>query len=122
MGKSTLSRAARMLVSMKEAENFRLYSAITQELGRDIASGSTILDFCCGDGKSVYLLRNFGFNAFGVDIRLNREDEFLRLIPSDLKYRLPFDDETFDFIFSYQVLEHAKNLPEVLSEMCRVLK
>lgn len=35
---------------------------------------------------------------------------------------LPFDDKTFDFVFSIAVLEHVKNVRKALQEMNRVLK
>ncbi len=35
---------------------------------------------------------------------------------------LPFDDQTFDSIFSTEVFEHIFNLPEILNELNRVLK
>src|SRR5712692_803886 len=107
---------------MDKTKEINLYRAIAKELGRDITSESTILDFGCGEGEMVYQWRNLGFNAFGVDIKLTMQDAFLRLIPNEGKYRIPFEDETFDFIFSNQVLEHVKNLPNALSEMYRVLK
>ncbi len=37
-------------------------------------------------------------------------------------YRIPFDDNSFDYVFSNQVLEHVQNYPEALSEIYRVLK
>lgn len=107
---------------MDKTKTVNFYRAIANELGHDITSESAILDFGCGEGEMVYQLRNLGFKAFGVDIKLGTQDAFLRLIPNEGKYRIPFDDDTFDFIFSNQVLEHAKNLPAALSEMYRVLR
>ena len=37
-------------------------------------------------------------------------------------HKLPFDNESFDFITSYEVLEHVKDPDLVLSEINRVLK
>src|SRR5262245_57555888 len=107
---------------MDKMKEINLYRDIAKELKHDITAQSTILDFGCGEGETVYQLRSLGFNAYGVDIKLSRQETFLRLIPSEGKYRIPFDNDTFDFIFSDQVLEHAKNLPEALSEMNRVLR
>jgi len=55
---------------MDKTKEINLYRAIAKELGRDITSESTILDFGCGEGEMVYQWRNLGFNAFGVDIKL----------------------------------------------------
>ena len=111
---------------------------IIEGLGHRLNAEATILDFGCGAGRSVHVLRDFGYKAYGCDIAMdadttyNSEDEdidtdsmvrqnILRLI-SDNPYSLPFEDGTFDFIFSEQVLEHVQNYSEVTSELCRILK
>ena len=40
----------------------------------------------------------------------------------DGSYRIPFPDESFDFLYSNSVLEHVEDLDAALSEMRRVLK
>jgi len=35
---------------------------------------------------------------------------------------LPFKDNSFDIVFSYGVLEHINNLPELVKEVYRILK
>ena len=37
-------------------------------------------------------------------------------------YRLPFDDNTFDFIYSFSVFEHVQNYSESIAELARILK
>jgi ubiquinone/menaquinone biosynthesis C-methylase UbiE len=107
---------------MNDARTIQLHKAILRELGHEIGSNSTILDFGCGEGKTVHQYRKAGFNAFGADILLHEENDFLRLISIKENYRIPFDNETFDFVFSEQVLEHARNYRQALSEIHRVLK
>jgi SAM-dependent methyltransferase len=112
---------------MKNEENhtqiIQLHRAILHELGYEINQKSTILDFGCGAGEMVDQYRNAGFNAFGADIELERENEFLRLIRNDKNgYHIPFGDKTFDFIFSDQVFEHVQNYSQALSEIWRILK
>lgn len=104
---------------------------ILKELGYDLNQKSMILDFGCGAGKSVQQLRLLGYQGFGCDIRIDdkvsREIKLLhnkniiRLINAS-PYKLPFDDNTFDFIFSDQVFEHVQNYSKTISEMKRVLK
>ena len=103
-------------------KNIQLHRSVLNELGYDLDSRFTILDFGCGDGKRVCQYRAAGFNAFGVDIKLDTRNDFLRLIPTDKQYRIPFDDRTFDFVYSEQVLEHVQDYPAALSEVARVLK
>jgi ubiquinone/menaquinone biosynthesis C-methylase UbiE len=101
-------------------KNIDLYKAIARDLGHDITAGSVILDFGCGEGQMVRQLRELGFEAYGADIVISGQNHFLRLIPNP--YRIPFDDRTFDAVFSCSVLEHVKNLSEAVSEIHRVLK
>src|SRR4051812_27299202 len=84
---------------------------------RVVAPGATILDYGCGTGELVQLLRAAGFDAYGVDIRWPGGD-YGQIDASELgrsgvlRYyeeggRLPFDDDTFDLIVSDQVFEHV---------------
>jgi len=50
-----------------------------------------------------------------------RSEGLIRLIER-VPYRLPFADDSFDFVISDQVFEHVKNYDETLSEIRRVLK
>jgi SAM-dependent methyltransferase len=104
---------------------------ILQELGHEIAPSSVVLDFGCGGGHFVREMRDRGLAAFGCDIEFANDEDassrelrdggFVRLIDAE-RYRLPFEDDTFDFILSYQVFEHVRNYPEAVSEIRRVLK
>jgi SAM-dependent methyltransferase len=104
---------------------------IAREFGFLLKPESLILDFGCGIGKSVFELNNNGFQAFGCDIKIDSEsNENSKTLISEGKirpinlnpYTLPFEDQTFDYIFSNQVFEHVKNYPESISEIARVLK
>lgn len=96
------------------------------------APGATVLDYGCGDGELVQLLRNAGFDAYGVDIRWPGGD-YGQLDASDLgrngilRYydegaRLPFDDDAFDLIVSDQVFEHVVPLEQSVREVERVCR
>lgn len=104
---------------------------ILKELGCSVDGKSVILDFGCGSGKMVQELRDLGHNAYGCGTRfiypagvdtagmLNRK--IIR--PIDIKnYRLPFESNSFDFIFSHSVFEHVRNYSVSISEIARVLK
>jgi ubiquinone/menaquinone biosynthesis C-methylase UbiE len=109
-------------VITKETKDVRLHRALLNEFGYELDSNSAILDFGCGQGNMVREYRDAGFQAYGVDIDVSNEDEFLRSIRNDVIYRIPFDDNQFDFLFSNSVLEHVRDLDSALSEMYRVLK
>lgn len=104
---------------------------IFKNFGNDLTPQSVVLDFGCGSGRYVQELRENGYNAFGCDIELKKEKNVdtdamvknLLIRKIDIKnYILPFEDNTFDLIFSDQVFEHVKNYPETLTEISRVLK
>ncbi len=113
----------------------RMYRNMAAELGLELKPGANVLDFGCGDGGSVLQFRRQGFHAYGIDIAPGFEqcmsicrqeeldepgDEPCRLISLD-DYRLPFEDNKFDFIWSNQVFEHVQNYDEAFREMSRVL-
>lgn len=104
---------------------------IIKEFGYILSPESVIMDFGCGSGKMVKELCDLGYQAFGCGTRFDAVDDtdteammkqgILRTI--DLKtYRLPFENDTFDFIFSHSVFEHVQNYSESISEIARVLK
>lgn len=81
-----------------------------------------MLDFGCG--RKPY--RNLFINVseyIGLDMQKTGHDHSLSEI--DVFYddkTIPFEDESFDAIFSGEVFEHIFNLEEVLDELYRVLK
>lgn len=93
-----------------------------------ISHESKILDFGCGSGENVLDLIREGFDATGTDFDFKRGEhvDFLKRqrhifqIEKD-PYRLPFRDNSFDLIVSFQVMEHVMDYPKALSETRRVL-
>jgi SAM-dependent methyltransferase len=82
-----------------------------------------VLDFGCGKGDLVRALGDIGYSACGCDVVecWPSDDPKFKLIDQS-PYRIPFEDESFDFIVSTSVLEHAQNKEDVFREMHRVLK
>jgi SAM-dependent methyltransferase len=79
-----------------------------------------MLDFGCGNGEMVKTYNALGFDAYGCDIALQAESDRLRLIPSP--YRLPFPDDSFEFVVSNQVFEHVQDHTVAFAEIRRVLR
>lgn len=96
-------------------------------------NGKRVLDAGCGNGRYSYALSNLGASeVVGFDMsETNLEDANKRLSgrPRDgLSYEcgsvldMPFEDESFDFVFSNGVLHHTTDLDKGLNELLRVLK
>lgn len=88
------------------------------------------LEIGCGAGSDLrYIIKNFNFNNFyAVDLGKNIYE--LSLIKNfkniffcrcDCK-NLPFENNSFDFIYSYGVFHHTKNYNQSIIEAKRVLK
>jgi SAM-dependent methyltransferase len=116
---------------MDEPDNVnRTYFA--HYVGQTAPPGAAVLDYGCGEGTVVELLRAAGYDAHGVDIRWpgsNTPD----IEASDLGRQgvlryyeeggpLPFDDDAFDVIISDQVFEHVVPLETSVREIERVLR
>lgn len=81
-----------------------------------------ILDFGCGSKPYESLFRNAS-SYTGVDIEVSGHSHKDSKV--DLYYdgkTLPFPDEHFDAIVSFEVFEHVFNIDEAMSELRRVLK
>ena len=88
------------------------------ELLRDLAPGSVILDLGCGAGSF-----DSGDSQF-TTVRLDLEPSSVRVsnfIQADAA-RLPFRADCFDLGVSNHSLEHLENLASALEEIARVLK
>jgi ubiquinone/menaquinone biosynthesis C-methylase UbiE len=74
--------------------------------------------------EAATLARELGTQVVGIDLRDSFESAAAAV--ADLRRgdatRLEFADETFDFVYSYHVLEHIPDYAKALREMNRVLK
>jgi ubiquinone/menaquinone biosynthesis C-methylase UbiE len=93
-----------------------------ERLGATPSPGARLLDFGCGAGERVEAFRRNGFDAVGCDLALPDDaPDTLRPIARD-PYRLPYDDASFDRVYSITVFEHVMNYDLALAEIRRVLK
>ena len=105
-----------------------------------------ILDFCCGAGDYVKAFASAGYDIQGFEpygdlapvshefsslgwhypYRHIQESDVISGLP-DLsvdwrRFRLPYPDAMFDFVFSTEVMEHISDHDSVLRELRRVMK
>ena len=78
-----------------------------------------VLEIGCGDGHLSTILSDHFNNVISTDI--NPREDIKDVIVADAQY-LPFTSNTFDAIFSSNVLEHIDDLPKCLNELHRVSK
>ena len=93
--------------------------------------GSTALEVGCGGGILCEEIARMGFNVTGIDPSgqsLHIAGKHAQTSGLAIRYEkgigeaLPFRDNTCDVVFCCDVLEHVRDLPNVISEISRVLK
>lgn len=88
----------------------------------DLPEDARLLDVGCGDGFSTYYISRYRAQTFGVD----RSRHMLRNHPMRDRvvcgdaYRLPFQDRSFDIVWSWELLHHLSEPGLALREMQRV--
>jgi ubiquinone/menaquinone biosynthesis C-methylase UbiE len=99
-----------------------------------VPAGACLLDVGSGVGSFVVASRRRGLRAFGIEPdqigqggRLTAIQIASRRLPNAVfavaeGERLPFPDQTFDFVTLNQVIEHVSDQRAVLREAARVLK
>jgi len=88
-------------------------------------AGNKILDVGCATGDYCIKLKQLGFECIGVDINHDYIEkarkngiEAYKMDAEDLR----FDEESFDTVLLFEVLEHVKNPDRVLNEAKRVAR
>ena len=93
-----------------------------------------VLDLGCGKGADTIFFHNKGLDATGVDYSKEaikqfndtqkRYDIFIASLVHDITQGLPFEDESYDFVYSRLGLHYFddKKTRKIISECRRVLK
>ncbi len=111
------------------AENEDFFKRYLSLVDRYAGNARTVLDAGCGTGLSTYLLSTRNKKVFGLDLsplflKKAKERTGCENIPflSGDMIQLPFQDESFDLVVAYLVIEVLPDAKKGLEEMCRVLK
>ncbi len=96
--------------------------------------GELILDIACGSGYGTYLLsRAKQVEVWGGDIDKttiqNARDDYERMSAGKIHFQLinaeaglPFEDNFFDKVVSFETIEHLENYKKFIKEIERILK
>lgn len=97
--------------------------AVAEACFRNGSGGRHVLEIGAGSGHQAAALSGLGYRVDAID--LASSPYFHAQIHPVLAYdgrHIPFPDQTFDIVFSSNVLEHVTELEPLLAEMRRVLK
>lgn len=109
----------------------KAYQEYVSFVTRIVPRGKTILDLGCGTGLSSYMLTKNGYKVIGADISplsIEKASKTFGDKSSNLDYivadgmDLTFEEEAFDVVSSFLLIEHISDIPRALSEMLRVTK
>lgn len=90
-----------------------------------------VLEIRCGGGAHSALFKRKGAHITAVDLtaeRVNSTAQKLKMVPGKSKVlqadaeQLPFEENSFDIVYSNGVLHHAQNTDSCVAEAWRVLK
>ncbi len=85
-------------------------------------AGQPLLDAGCSTGEYVKYLRKKGYQAFGLDLISCPEWEtHLEYFKTGDMSRMPFQEEEFDTVTAFEVLEHTREPFQILQEIHRVV-
>jgi len=84
-----------------------------------------ILDNGCGLGTYLKAFAPYSQQRFGLEIELDRAISALKSsegVIQGVGEHIPFADDTFDLVFSNEVIEHVQNDAHYAAEMARVTR
>jgi SAM-dependent methyltransferase len=93
-----------------------------------------VLDIGAGDGANLIFLAKNGYKAYGFDVSregvkkaketAKREKCRINVLVADMFKPLPYKNEFFDAVYSYQTMNHGRHdqIIKIFEEIYRVLK
>jgi ubiquinone/menaquinone biosynthesis C-methylase UbiE len=116
-----------------QEKNTDLFSHDFEKILPEEFMGKSVLDLgCFTGGRLCYWKEKYNFGtATGIDINpifaeagklFSAQKEVNINFHTGYGERLPFENNSFDFIISHQVFEHVQKIEEVMSECYRTLK
>ncbi len=92
-----------------------------------VKKGKTLLDVACGPGLMLKVAEENGLKPYGIDLTPTGVSMAKKLVKTAKVLegnaeKLPFEDDTFDYLTCLGSLERMLNLDQVLKEQLRVTK
>jgi 2-polyprenyl-3-methyl-5-hydroxy-6-metoxy-1,4-benzoquinol methylase len=84
--------------------------------------GKKILDVGCGKGEFLQEANNAGFRVYGTDIAKPIRSYLKKIHIPSFSSVSEVDDNSFDVVTIFDVIEHTPDPHRFISELCRVLK
>jgi len=95
------------------------------DLVRNYQKQGKVLDIGCGTGEFLNVLSKSGFETIGVEPNKSARQQGIDNYKLDIKEEkniLDFEDNSFNAITMWHVLEHVYNLDERVGQIQRILK
>ncbi|MBI4523160.1 MAG: class I SAM-dependent methyltransferase [Deltaproteobacteria bacterium] len=122
----------RLTLRYRAREREKLLQAQLQDLGYSLPAGCRILDLGCGSGEATVAFLSRTPHVTGVDISLEELVLARKLCEEEGYYSgsfvaacaesLPLPTQSFDFVYSMDVVEHVRDQRAFLLEARKVLK
>jgi ubiquinone/menaquinone biosynthesis C-methylase UbiE len=96
-----------------------------ESLVGDLPAGSKVLDIGCGRGVMLRALLDLGHEAYGVEIAAEAAsgaDPRAQITIAPELSQAGYDDNTFDAVILWHVLEHLPHPEQTLAEIRRILR
>lgn len=87
-----------------------------------------VMDLGCGEGRTAYIFRRVNPKIRWVGLDIENSPQVKKRTIKDALFcsfdgvKIPFADNSFDLVYSNQVMEHVRYPQELLSEVNRILK
>jgi SAM-dependent methyltransferase len=113
---------------LTEEERYSTYRWLYEVAEFRKHQGDKVLEIGCGTGSDLLQFAKHGALATGIDLT-TKHVELARRRVGDLAVvyeadarHLPFEDASFDYVYSHGVLHHTDEPEQVVGEMFRVLR